>query len=67
MKRTFDIVLSIFSIILFSLLFAALFTRRMRKVFLSVRHLYSGDYSVRLPDKGSDEIARLGSAFNELA
>lgn len=55
------------AIILFSLLFAALFTRRMRKVFLSVRHLYSGDYSVRLPDKGSDEIARLGSAFNELA
>lgn len=55
------------AIILFSLLFSALFSRRMRKVLLSVQKLHSGDYSVRLPEHGRDELARLGLAFNELA
>ena len=55
------------AIILFSLLFSTLFSRRMRKVLLSVRKLHSGDYSVRMPDRGRDELARLGAAFNELA
>ena len=55
------------AIILFSLLFATLFSRRIRRIFVSVRKLHSGDYSVRLPERGQDEIARLGGAFNELA
>lgn len=55
------------AIILFSLLFATLFSRRIRKIFVSVQKLHSGDYSVRLPDRGLDEIANLGGAFNELA
>ena len=55
------------AIILFSILFATLFSRRLKKIFLSVRKLHSGDYSVRLPARGHDEIARLGAAFNDLA
>ena len=55
------------AIILFSLLFAMLSARRMRKIFLSIRNMHDGDYSVRLPERGHDEISRLGSAFNELS
>ena len=53
--------------ILFSLLFAMLSSRRMKKIFQSIRNMHHGDYSVRLPERGHDEIARLGSAFNELS
>ena len=55
------------AIVLFSLLFALLFSRRMRKVLISVRRLHTGDYSVRLPERGRSELSRLGRAFNELA
>lgn len=55
------------AIVLFALLFAELFSRKMQNVLLSVRRLHHGDYSVRLPERGNDEVARLGSAFNELA
>ncbi len=54
-------------VILFSVLFSLLFSRRMGKLFVSVRKLHEGDYSVRLPEGGHDEVARLGVAFNELA
>ena len=54
-------------IILFSLVFSRLFSKRMQNVLYSVQRLDDGDYSVRLPSRGHDEIARLGGAFNELA
>ncbi len=54
-------------VILFSILFSLVFSRRMGKLFVSVRKLHGGDYSVRLPARGQDEIARLGLAFNDLA
>ena len=56
-----------FLVIIFSILFSTLFSRRMSKLFLSVRKMHDGDYSVRLPQRGHDEVARLGLAFNELA
>lgn len=55
------------AIIVFSLVFSSLFSRRMKKIFVSVQKLHDGDYSVRLPENGRDEIAQLGHAFNDLA
>ncbi|MBO4419795.1 MAG: HAMP domain-containing histidine kinase [Oscillospiraceae bacterium] len=51
----------------FSILFAVLYSRRMGKLFVSVRKLHGGDYSVRLPERGHDELTRLAKAFNKLA
>ena len=56
-----------FLVILFSILFSLLFSRRMGKLMLSVQKMHGGDYSVRLPERGHDEIARLSVAFNHLA
>ena len=54
-------------VVLSSLLFALLFSRRMGKFFVSIRTMHEGDYSVRLPEGGYDEVAQLGTAFNKLA
>ena len=54
-------------VLLVSILISILFSRRMKKLFISVRKMHGGDYSVRLPERGHDELARLGVAFNELA
>ena len=54
-------------VIISSLLFALAFSRRMSAIFVSVRKLHGGDYSVRMPEHGQDELARLGAAFNRLA
>ena len=54
-------------VLLVSILISILFSRRMKQLFLSVRKMHDGDYSVRLPERGHDELARLGVAFNELA
>lgn len=55
------------AVVIVSVLFALIFSRRMGKLFDSVRKMHGGDYSVRLPERGRDEVARLGVAFNELA
>ena len=54
-------------VIAFSILFSFLFSRRMGDLFISVRKLHGGDYSVRLPERGRDEVSRLCMAFNRLA
>ena len=54
-------------VVLFSVFFSLMSSRRMGKLFVSVRKLHGGDYSVRLPARGQDEISRLGMAFNDLA
>ncbi|MCP3998329.1 MAG: HAMP domain-containing histidine kinase [bacterium] len=41
--------------------------RRLDRVAASSQSLAAGDFSVRVPDKGSDDVARLGAAFNEMA
>ena len=55
------------AVILYSVFFALLFSRRMGKLFVSIRQLHGGDYDLRLPERGRDEVARLGVAFNKLA
>lgn len=54
-------------VVLFSILFSVLFSRRMSRLLDSVQKMHGGDYSVRLPERGHDEVAGLGVAFNLLA
>jgi len=56
-----------FLVITVSILFSALFSHRIRDLFLSVRKLHGGDYSVRLSERGHDEVSQLSGAFNKLA
>ncbi|MBD3869127.1 MAG: HAMP domain-containing protein [Acidobacteria bacterium] len=46
---------------------AARFTRPARKLDAGIRQLSDGDLDVTVDVEGNDEIARLGSAFNEMA
>ena len=46
---------------------AARIGRRLDKVAASSQRLAAGDFSVRVPDDGNDDVARLGVAFNEMA
>ena len=55
------------AVILFSLLFALIFSGRMRRILSSVRRMHTGDYTQKIEVRGHDEVARLGTAFNELA
>jgi two-component system NtrC family sensor kinase len=45
---------------------ASRFTRPIRRLDAGIRQLSSGDLDVQVPTRGSDEIARLGRAFNEM-
>ena len=54
-------------IVLFSVLYSVLYSRRMSELFLTIRRLHGGDYSVRLPERGRNELVELGKAFNALA
>ena len=55
------------AVVALSVAFAVLFSRRMGRLFVSVRRLYGGDYSAQPPLRGQDEVARLDTAFNALA
>lgn len=46
---------------------ATFLTRPVRAVVANMRILTSGDYSIRLPVQGSDEISQLSEDFNTLA
>lgn len=54
-------------IILFSVVFSAAFSRRLRHILDSVRNMRDGDYSQKIRLRGHDELTRLGSEFNNLA
>lgn len=54
-------------IILISLLFSALFSRRMRRILHSIRSMRDGDYGNKITVHGHDEVALLGTEFNNLA
>ena len=56
-----------FGIILMALIFSIAFSRRLRRILLSVRMMRDGDYSHKLRLRGHDEIDRLGREFNNLA
>lgn len=54
------------AVILFSLVFSEVFSRKMREIFKSVRIIREGDYSHKMQIRGHDELAVLSSEFNEL-
>ena len=57
------------AVIAFSVLFSAIYARRMRRVMNSVRKLREGDYSnkIKLRINSHDELERLATEFNLLA
>ena len=54
-------------IVLMALVFSIAFSRRLRRILLSVRMMRDGDYSHKILLRGHDEIDRLGREFNNLA
>lgn len=53
-------------VILFSLVFSATFSRRMRRILNSMRTVREGQYSNKIQIKGHDEVERLANEFNDL-
>ena len=53
-------------LILFSVVFATGFSRRLRRVLASMRIIRGGDYSHRVVMGGNDELTFLGDEFNQL-
>jgi len=53
-------------VILFSLAFSKAFTRRLRKIMVSMRIIREGDYSHKVSMGGNDELTVLGNEFNDL-
>jgi signal transduction histidine kinase len=45
---------------------ASRFTRPIRRLDAGIRRLSAGDLEVQVPTRGKDEIARLGTAFNDM-
>jgi len=54
-------------IILAAGFFSTAFSRKIRRILVSVRHMRDGDYSQQVSIHGRDELSRLGQEFNELA
>jgi signal transduction histidine kinase len=54
-------------IVLAALFFSTAFSRRLRRILVSVRHMRDGDYSQQIRLGGRDELTHLGQEFNELA
>ncbi|HEX8727500.1 MAG TPA: HAMP domain-containing protein, partial [Ktedonobacterales bacterium] len=52
---------------LFSYIFASRTTRRLRALAAATNTLRAGDYSVRVPVQGADEVAQLQANFNAMA
>lgn len=53
-------------VILFSLFFSKAFTRRLRRIMVSMRIIREGNYDHRVKMGGHDELTVLGDEFNEL-
>ncbi len=53
-------------VLMFSVIFSLLFTRRMRLIMESVERLSAGEYNHKIALKGHDEIGMLAQEFNNL-
>ena len=62
---TISVILEI-AVIIFALVFSTAFTKRLRKIMVSMRIIREGDYSHRVSMGGHDELTVLGDEFNDL-
>lgn len=53
-------------VIVFSLMSSSTYTRRLRKIMVSIRNVRQGDYSHKLEMPGHDELNALSDEFNDL-
>ena len=53
-------------VVLFSIIFAMMFSARLRRMLTSMRIIRSGDYSHRVNMGGNDQLTSLGDEFNRL-
>lgn len=53
-------------IIVFSIVFSNTFSRRLRRIFASMRIIREGDYTHKVTMGGRDELTYLGDEFNDL-
>lgn len=53
-------------VVLFSLIYANAFSRRIRRIMQSMRIIQNGDYSHKVDMGGNDELTILGNEFNDL-
>ena len=53
-------------VVLFSLIFANAFSRRIRRIMHSMRIIQNGDYTHKVNMGGNDELTILGNEFNDL-
>ena len=54
------------AVIIFSILFVAAYSRRLRRILTSIRTIRMGDYSHKVDMGGQDELTVLGEEFNDL-
>ena len=54
------------AIIIFSIIFAIAYSKRLRQILTSIRTIREGDYSHKVIMGGKDELTVLGEEFNEL-
>lgn len=55
-----------FFVVIFSIAFSQVFSRRLRRILSSIRIIRSGDYSHKVFMGGHDELTYLGNEFNDL-
>ena len=55
------------SVAIFAIFFSNSFTRRLRKIMISMRIIREGDYTHKVKLGGNDELTVLGNEFNDLA
>ena len=66
-KNTFYISLILeLCVTIFAIFFSRSFTRRLRKIMVSMRIIREGDYSHKVKMGGNDELTVLGNEFNDL-
>ena len=53
-------------LILFSILFSRIYSKRLRKIMASIRTVRAGDYTHTVDMGGNDELTVLGTEFNDL-
>lgn len=66
-KNTFIITLILeLAVIIFALIFSTTFTKRLRKIMVSMHIIREGNYTHRVDMGGNDELTVLGDEFNDL-